>query len=135
MKKKNWIREILVWFLSLVFSAIILILVSKIFPKTLELDLTNYGIWTILVAFFISVLNKTIKPIIVWLTLPLTGLTFGLFYPFINVLILNMADFCMGSHFSIHGIGMSFLVAIMISIMNVFMDHYILKPILGGKNE
>ena len=31
--------------------------------------------------------KQTIKPFLVWLTIPITGLTMGLFYPFINLII------------------------------------------------
>ena len=75
--------------------------------------------------------NKTIKPLIVTLTIPITAISLGIFYPFINVFILKIVDFIMGKHFSIHGIFMSFLVAILISLMNIMMDKLVLEPLLG----
>ena len=35
------------------------------------------------------ILNKTIKPLLFYLTIPITGITLGLFYPFINLIIFN----------------------------------------------
>ena len=67
-----------------------------------------------------------------FLTLPLTGITFGLFYPFVNVIILNIVDFILGAHFSIEGLFMSFIVAVLISIMNILLQEVVIKSILGG---
>ncbi|MCD8562259.1 MAG: phage holin family protein, partial [Bacilli bacterium] len=61
----------------------------------------------------------------VLLTLPLTGLTLGLFYPFINVFILNIVDFILGDYFTINGIFMAVIVSIFISIMNMMMDRFV----------
>ena len=111
--------------------AFILIIVSILFPKTFYIDNGLYGLWGLLAAIIIYGLNKTVKPLIVWLTLPLTALTLGLFYPFINVFILHIVHFILGSHFEIHGLFMSFLVAVLISTMNFLMDEIIIKPLLA----
>lgn len=42
----------------------------------------------------------------------LTGLTMGLFYPFINVIILNITDLILFDVTNINGIFMSFVVAV-----------------------
>ena len=64
------------------------------------------------------------------LFLQLFSLTLGLFYPFINVLILKMVDWILFSHFEINGLWMSFLISILISIMNEVVNEYIIKPLL-----
>lgn len=111
--------------------ALILIMVSALFPKTIQVDYGYFGFWGFLAAIIIFALNKTIKPLIVWLTLPLTGLTLGLFYPFINVFILYIVHFILENHFQIHGIWMCFFIAILISIINFLLDELILKPLLA----
>ncbi|HHU54405.1 MAG TPA: phage holin family protein [Mollicutes bacterium] len=118
------------WLIHMFGYALVLIAVSLIFKKTIYIDDSYFGFWGLVSAILIYVLNKTIKPILVWLTLPITGLTLGLFYPFINVFILNIVDFILGSHFEIGGILMSFVVAICISIMNLLMSALIIEPIL-----
>ena len=45
----------------------------------------------LLATLIISILNITIKPVLFVLTLPITTLTLGIFYPFINVIILKIA--------------------------------------------
>ena len=115
------------WLIYMIGYALILIIVSILFPKTFYIDSS----WGLLSAIIIYGLNKTIKPFIVWLTLPLTALTLGLFYPFINVFILHIVHYILGDHFKIHGIFMSFLVAVLISTMNFLMDEIIIKPLLA----
>ena len=40
----------------------------------------------VIAVLIIFILNRTIKPLLVFLTLPLTAITLGLFYPLINSL-------------------------------------------------
>lgn len=131
--KKNKIARLnlfLDWLIYMVAYAIILLLVSIIFKKTVQIDSSYFGVWGLITAIIIYLLNKTVKPIIVWLTLPITGVTMGLFYPFVNVIILNITDFVLGNHFNISGIIMSFIVALFISIMNIIMEKAIIEPII-----
>ncbi len=129
--KKHRQRPLLEWFIYMVGYALILITLSVIFPKTMQIDHKFFGLWALLAAILISVLNRTIKPVLIWLTLPLTALTLGFFYPFVNVIILQIVDVLLGSHFEIQGIMMSFLIAILISLMNMLMDELVIKPIFG----
>ena len=69
--------------------------------------------------------NKTIKPILVTLTIPITGLTLGLFYPFINVLILKITDWILGNHFEINNLLVALLFAILLSISNFISNEII----------
>lgn len=122
------------WILRMIGYALILICISTVLgsDKSIYIDPNYFGIWGLLTAILIYILNRTIKPLIVWLTLPLTGLTLGLFYPLINVFILKLVDFILISHFDITGgIFMSIFVAILISILNIIMDSIIFKGILG----
>ncbi len=129
-KKRNR-SPFLEWLFYMVGYALILITISVIFPKTMQIDHKYFGLWALFAAILISILNRTIKPVLVWLTLPLTALTLGFFYPFINVIILQIVDVLLGSHFEIQGFMMSFLIAILISLMNMLMDELVMKPILG----
>lgn len=115
------------WLIRMIGYALVLITVSVLFKKTIQIDNSMFGLWAFFASVIIYILNKTIKPILVWLTLPITGLTLGLFYPFINVLILYIVSWILGSHFIINGIFMSFIVALFISLMNLFMDSIIDK--------
>ncbi|NLL44353.1 MAG: phage holin family protein [Mollicutes bacterium] len=127
---KKRINSILDWLIYMCGYALVLISVSVIFDNTIYIDNSYFGLWALIAVIIIYILNKTIKPIIVWLTLPITGLTLGLFYPFINVFILNIVDFILGKYFEIKGIFMGVIVAIIISIMNILMENLIIEPLL-----
>ena len=130
--KKARLNKFIDWLFYMIGYAIILITVSIIFKHTIIIDSSFFGFWGFIAAVIIYFLNKTVKPILVFLTLPLTGITFGLFYPFVNVIILNIVDFILGAHFSIEGLFMSFIVAVLISIMNILLQEIVIKSILGG---
>lgn len=127
---KKRLNKFVEWLLYMIGYALILISISVIFKNTIQIDNKYYGLYALIAAIIIYILNKTIKPLIVSLTIPITALTLGIFYPFINVFILKLVDFIMGNHFTINGIFMSFLVAILISIMNIMMDKLVLEPLL-----
>lgn len=130
MSRKSKTTLLLEWALHMVAYGLILITVSVLFSKTIYIDNSYFGLWGLLAAVIIYGLNRTVKPFLVWLTIPITGLTLGLFYPFINVLILNMVDWILGNHFEIHGLLMSFVVAILISIMNEIVNDCVIKPLI-----
>lgn len=123
-------KAIIDWFIHMIGYTLVLITVTVLFKKTIYIDNSYFGLWPFLASIIIYALNRTVKPLLVWLTLPLTALTLGLFYPFINVLVLNIVDFVLGIHFEIHGLWMSFIIAILISIMNGIMDTLIINPLL-----
>ena len=127
------INKYLDWFIHILGYTLVLITVSFIFKKTVVIDNSGYGIWGLIAVIIIFILNKTIKPILVKLTLPLTALTLGLFYPLINIFILKIVDMILGSHFDIHGTLFLFIVSIIISIMNAIMDNLIIDGLLKGK--
>jgi len=123
------------WLIRMVGYALVLIAVSIVFNDTVYIDNSYFGFWGLVAVIIIFILNKTIKPVIVWLTLPLTALTLGLFYLIINVLVLKITDFILMSHFDINGIIMPCIVSIVLSIMNVIMDKILNKSILKEKNK
>lgn len=129
-KNKARLNLFIDWIINVIGYSIILVLVSLIFKKTVQFDLSYYGIWILVTSIIVYLLNKTVKPIIVWLTLPITGITMGLFYPFINVIILYITDFILLDHFNMDGILMAVVVAVFISIMNILMDKLILEPFI-----
>ena len=129
------INKYLDWFIHMIGYALVLITVSVIFQKTIYIDNRFFGLWGLIAVIIVFVLNRTIKPILVWMTLPLTALTLGLFYPLINILVLKITDFILGSHFEIKGTVMVFFVSIIISIMNAIMDNLIIDNLLKGRKK
>lgn len=115
------------WLFRMIGYAFILLLTSLIFKNTLYIDSSNYGLWFFLSAIIIYILNKILKPILFKLTIPITGLTLGLFYPFINLIILKIVNIILDPHFHIYGIWFAVCASILISIMNVLMDTLVFK--------
>ena len=88
-KKWNKRENISRWLdvvIHLIGYTLVLITVSVIFKKTVYISNVFYGFLAVLIIF---ILNRTIKPVLTWLTIPLTAMTLGLFYPLINAFILK----------------------------------------------
>jgi len=126
--KKN-LENLIEWVLQVIGYAIILVLITTTFD-TFYIDDTHLYLYGIAATLIIFVLNKTIKPILFFLTIPITGLTVGIFYPCINLFILKLTDWILGSHFQITNIFIAFLLAILISLMNRLVENVITKPIM-----
>lgn len=125
------------WLLYMICYAIVLITVSIMFDS-LYISNKFFGLYAFLAAVIIYILNQTIKPVLFYITLPITALTWGLFYPLINVLILYITSFILGDKFELKGIIIPFFIAILISLFNILMEGLIIKPIIrkkAGKNE
>lgn len=129
------INKYLDWFIHMLGYTLVLIAVSVMFKKTVYIDNSYFGLWGLIAILIIFALNRTVKPILVWMTLPLTALTLGLFYPLINVLVLKITDFILGEHFDINGTIMIFIVSIIISVMNAIMDNLIIDTLIKGKRK
>ena len=129
-KKEVRLNRFIDWIIYMLGYAIVLIIVSAFFKNTINVDSSYSGLWFLIASIIIYILNKTIKPLLVWLTLPLTGLIMGLFYPFINVFILYITDFLLGNHFEINGIFMAFILAIFIFIINIIMQKCVIEPLI-----
>ena len=131
--KRQSISKTLDIFIHLIGYTLVLITVSFIFKDIVSISNIYYGFLAVLIIF---ILNRTVKPVLTWLTIPLTAMTLGLFYPLINAFILKLSDWILGSHFNVHGIVWLVIVSIVISIMNAIMDNFIIDEILkGGKKK
>lgn len=126
-------NKVVNFIISLVCYAFVLILVSLLF-KSFYINNKYFGLYAIIAAFIINLLNKTIKPVLIVLTLPVTALTMGLSYPIVNVIILYITSFIMGNNFVISGFFTAFFASILISIFNMFMDGLVIKPMSRKEN-
>lgn len=123
------VNRLLEWIIYMISYTVVFIIVSNLFDS-LYIDLNHSYIYSFLVVFIVYLLNITIKPILVTLTIPITGITLGLFYPFINLFILKLTDWILGSHFDLNNFWIALWIAILISIMNFLMEGLIIKPIV-----
>lgn len=128
-KRKKIVNNFIEWMIQMIGYAIILVLIATYFD-TFYIDDNHLYLYGISATLIIFILNKTIKPLLFFLTIPITGITIGIFYPCINLFILKLTDWILGSHFQIKNIFIAFLLAILISLMNQVLDSLFIKPIM-----
>lgn len=126
IKEKNRVRinKLFDWLIHIAGYILVFIVVTSFFDS-IYIDSKHLLIWSSIIVLIIYVLNKTVKPILVSLTIPITGITLGLFYPFINLFILKMVDWILGKHFQLENIYIALLVAFLLSIINFIMEEII----------
>ncbi|MDN6195204.1 MAG: phage holin family protein [Atopostipes suicloacalis] len=75
--------------------------------------------WTaaVLAAVILSLLNAVVKPIISLFSLPLTFLTFGLFYFVINGLMIWLTSYFVAG-LSVNSFGQAIVVSLILSVVN-----------------
>jgi putative membrane protein len=112
----------------------------KLFIKTLLLVIAISGIgyfipqihiqsmWTALgLIILLTILNIFVKPLLIFLTIPITILTFGVFLLFINTILILIADWLM-SGFHVDSVGWAFLFSILLSLV-----HYLINNLMDSK--
>ncbi|HXG58894.1 MAG TPA: phage holin family protein [Thermoanaerobaculia bacterium] len=69
-------------------------------------------------ALVLGLLNAIVRPILFWLTLPLTIVTLGLFLIVLNAVVLEIAAFFVPG-FDIHGFGWAMVGAVLLSVISI----------------
>ena len=128
-KNKLRLNKFLDWLLYVIGYTIVFILVTTLF-KSIHIDKHHFILWSTIIVFIVYLLNKTIKPVLVTLTIPITGITLGLFYPCINVFLLKLTDWILGPHFQITNLFVAIFAAVLLSITNFIMEE-IIKTIIN----
>lgn len=70
------------------------------------------------IAILLAIVNSFIKPILIFLTLPITIVTFGLFILVINALMLMLVD-ALVEGLKIEHFGWAFLYSLLLSLLNL----------------
>ena len=78
----------------------------------------------------IYALEKIVKPILVTICTPITGVTFGLFYIVINVVILKLADWIMQSKLDFEDFWALFVISIVLALLNLLIEKLIIEPMV-----
>jgi putative membrane protein len=71
----------------------------------------------LILAIVMAVLNVTLKPLLILITIPLTVITFGLFLLVVNVLVLYAAEFLIDG-FSIAGFWWALAFSLLVSLVS-----------------
>lgn len=117
------------WGLKLLIYALTLMMATIIF-KGFYIS----GFMTaVLTSLMIMLLNITVKPFLKIIALPINLLTLGIFYPFLDVIILKIASLFVGNNFIVEGWIVPFFIAIFISLVTVLLDGAITKKIIKAR--
>ena len=127
-KKDNIVTEILIFIVNLIVYTGVFLLVNAMFDSFV-IDHDHIFIYSAVAVILISLLNKTVRPTLVKLTIPLTALTLGLFYFVINMFILKLVEWIMIDKVKFTSLPVLFLISIVFSILNFIANDIIVKPV------
>jgi putative membrane protein len=118
------IRFIVRWVVS---TAAVAITTWLLQPHFLITAATTSDYWStvILVGLVLGVLNAILRPVVIFLTLPATLVTFGLFLFVVNAAMLWLTDQLVAA-FTIESFGWTLLGSLLISAVSMIL-HAILK--------
>ena len=128
VEKNERKSDLLKFIVGIVVYASVLYIASNLFEN---FEITNFY-YALIAALVMSALNYVVKPILIYWTLPLSILTFGIAYPIVNIIILELCDIIMGKSFIIHGFFSMFVISIFISLLKILFDNLITNKV-GGR--
>jgi putative membrane protein len=100
--------------LHVVVTAVLLFVVGRIVPG-IEVRDAKAALWSALV---LGIANGIVRPVLVFLTLPLTILTLGLFLFVVNALMLMLAA-ALVDGFKVRGFGSALIASLLLSMLNL----------------
>ncbi len=108
------------YIVHLFITMIAMLIISYLFPKVIRVD----GFLPALVAAFVlGIVNAILRPVLVFLTIPLTLLTLGLFLLVINGLMLWLVSAIIGG-FHVNGFWGAVLGSILISVVSWILSRF-----------
>ena len=121
--------NILEFAVNLVVNAFILVFATKVFNG---FYISN-NLYALLASLIISLLNETVKPLLVLVFLPITIYSLGFFYPIINVIVLKLTGLLLGNNFIILGWVIPVFISIFIWIMKLLCNIFIINPVMSKR--
>ena len=85
---------------------------------------------SILAGILIYLFNRTIRPLLNHFTLPLTGLTFGLFYFVNNAIILKLVELILNQNVKFNNIVSLLIISFVMTIISFVIEEVFVKPFL-----
>lgn len=128
-KESVRINKIFEFVLYIISYTVAFLIVESLFDS-FQLSSSYKSLYALLAVLIIYVLDQAVKPILVTLTMPITGLTFGLFYFVINTLILKLTDWIMGPKLVFTDIWILFFISIVLSFINFIIQDVIIKSLI-----
>ncbi len=106
-------------------NSIAVLVTAAIIPGV---HVANFG-YALLVAIILGALNAFVRPLLIFLTLPATIITLGLFVFVINALMVMLAAYIIPG-FSVGGFWWALLFSLLVSIISTFLQGLALNPAL-----
>ncbi|MDR3242247.1 MAG: phage holin family protein [Lactobacillaceae bacterium] len=105
----------------LVINTIMLLALAGLFSQGLYIQ----NIWTaILAALVLGFLNAFVRPVLHFLSLPLTIISMGLFAFVINAFVLWLTSWVIGPGFQFASFWWALLISIIMSLVNAILSSY-----------
>lgn len=105
--------------LKFLVSSLAVFLTGMLLPGV---HISNVAI-AIVIAAFLGLLNAFVKPVLVFLTIPVTLVTLGLFLIVINGFIIIMIDWIMpDNYFQVKSFGWAVLFSIVLSVITALLE-------------
>ena len=97
-----------------IINMVAILVIAYLFPGIMRVD--GFGA-ALAAAFILGIVNAVIRPILIFLTLPLTVVTFGFFLLILNGLLLGLVSYFVPG-FYVSGPGGAILGSILISFVS-----------------
>ena len=108
---------------KLFLNAVAVFITAQILPGVHLLDFWN----GLLLAAVLALLNASIKPLLIFLTIPATIVTLGLFLLVINAIIVEIAAWILHTGFSVDSFWWALLFALVLSFINGIFERLTVK--------
>ena len=109
--------------IKLFLNAVAVFITAQILPGVHLLDFWN----GLLLAAVLALLNASIKPLLIFLTIPATIVTLGLFLLVINAIIVEIAAWILHTGFSVDSFWWALLFALVLSFINGIFERLTVK--------
>ena len=109
--------------LRILLTALAVVALANFLPGVHVTGYTS-AIW---VAVVLGLLRITVKPLLIFFTLPATIVTLGLFLFVINAVVILLADYVMGSSFVVDGFWIALLFSILLSFLQSVLFSFLEK--------
>ena len=104
-------------------NAIAVVIVAYLLPGVHLPDFWN----ALILAALLSILNVSVKPLLIFLTIPATILSLGLFLLVINALIIELAAWIMYPNFKVDSFWWALGFSILLSFVNSIFDKLTIR--------
>jgi len=109
--------------LKLFLNSLAVLIAAQILPGV---AIPDWG-YAILLAAVLALLNVSLKPLLIFFTLPFTIFTLGLFLLVINAGIILIADWILGAGFEVKNFWWALAFSIILSLLNSLFEKLVIK--------